>query len=65
MSTSEPKKNANGETQSDDSECCVHCTLVIRDTHVVPLCSTAVYKPSDAATVDLERFEPSSLRGPR
>jgi hypothetical protein len=48
----------------------IHCTLVIRNILVVPLCLTLVYKPGGVAMeevkttalLDLERFEPSSAR---
>jgi hypothetical protein len=48
----------------------IHCTLVMRDILVVPLCLTLVYRPSGVATegakatalLDLERFKASSLR---
>jgi hypothetical protein len=48
----------------------IHCTLVMRDILVVPLCLTVVYKQSGVAMeevkttalLDLERFQPLSLR---
>jgi hypothetical protein len=48
----------------------IHCTLVMRDILVVPLCLTLVYAPCSVAMagakatalLDLERFKASSLR---